>query len=219
MRVRYRVRCREGKFYLLRSVLRDHPLLSAVFKGWRYVLLRALFKGWRYAIIAEDRFWKPILQMRPVCRVWRDALDGVMPGQCRRQKQKQINRWKEVLWNIHSYEDMIPWGPGHAVHVPIQVIRFSSLFVVVLIRPDFFLSIEPLADGAIERFMSKNGARCPVLPALSSVLGLGAFISSIPLIMVIIVKPIIMVIIIIPSPFLSARLFSHSRKSTTYSTP
>ena len=90
--------------------------------------------------------------------------------------------------------------------------------MVVLIRPDFFLSIEPLADGAIERFMSKNGARCPVLPALSSVLGLGAFISSIPLIMVIIVKPIIMVIIIIPSSFLSARVFSRSQKTPPYST-
>ena len=81
MRVRHRVRCREGKFYLLRSVLRDHPLLRAVFKGWRYALLRALFKGWRYAISAEDRFWKPLLQMRPVCRAWRDALDAVMPGE------------------------------------------------------------------------------------------------------------------------------------------
>ena len=40
----------------------------------------------------------------------------------------------------------------------------------------------------------------------------GSFISSIHVIMVIIVKPIIMVIIIIPSPFLSARVFSHSRK-------
>ena len=74
MRVRHRVRCREGKFYLLRSVLRDHPLLRAVFKGWRYALLRALFKGWRYAI-------SPLLQMRPVCRAWRDALDAVMPGE------------------------------------------------------------------------------------------------------------------------------------------
>ena len=52
-----------------------------MFKGWRYALLRALFKGWRYAIIAEDRFWKPLLQMRPVCRAWRDALDAVMPGE------------------------------------------------------------------------------------------------------------------------------------------
>ena len=36
--------------------------------------------------------------------------------------------------------------------------------------------------------------------------------------MVIIVKPIIMVIIIIPSPFLSARVFSHSRKNPADST-
>ena len=42
------------------------------------------------------------------------------------------------------------------------------------------------------------------------------FISIIPVIMVVIVKAIIMVIIIIPSPFLSARLFSHSRKVDTY---
>ena len=44
----------------------------------------------------------------------------------------------------------------------------------------------------------------------------GSFISSIPVIMVIIVKPIIMVIIIIPSPFLSARVFSafHIQPST-----
>ena len=46
----------------------------------------------------------------------------------------------------------------------------------------------------------------------------GSFISSIHVIMVIIVKPIIMVIIIIPSPFLSAMVFSHSRKSPPYST-
>ena len=36
--------------------------------------------------------------------------------------------------------------------------------------------------------------------------------------MVIVVKPIIMVINIIPSTFLSARLFSHSRKIPPYST-
>ena len=46
----------------------------------------------------------------------------------------------------------------------------------------------------------------------------GSFISSIPVIMVIIVKPIIMVIIIIPSSFLSARVFSRSRKIPPYST-